>query len=477
MFCEEQFCSRTECLHGGKLSAVILAHSLMVDWDCGEQKQKLTHSSCMIIQRESTSAQARIDARAGGWAGPPGVAPMPVTTFPHRRERTMARRRKNFDDYRREWAEDGPLVPRREPPGSDAPLSIVELMTAVCERFCQGKPTWQIQKELKELFGKQGNLTRERIFSLVRRAAHEGWFSYRPPPHFEYAALLRDRYPLEGTIDVVSTVALRDVAVKAAEVMLEIIEEQRDRDELHIGLAGGTALRRTVRHLARLMQEPLMRDRLPRRIVFHSLVADLDQAPLTDPGSFFAFFDRPEISIEVDYVVLPAPGFLRPAAKEILSGVEPIADVVRKKSEIDILLTSGADWSDEHTLLRQFMTRNPAPEDMKAVEDLEKQGCVGDILWQPIGPDGPLTTETRGRQAFTLFKLDELPGLIRDGKKVVLVLGPCGACARPKGDLLWTVLEQRPTMITHLVTDTRTAARVYDRVKGAEPDQVDGAAD
>ena len=45
-----------------------------------------------------------------------------------------------------------------------------------------------------------------------------------------------------------------------------------------------------------------------------------------------------------------------------------------------------------------------------------------------------------------------------EGKKVLLVLGPCGLCGSPRGDLLQALLSFEKRYLTHLVTDVRTAA-------------------
>ncbi len=86
---------------------------------------------------------------------------------------------------------------------------------------------------------------------------------------------------------------------------------------------------------------------------------------------------------------------------------------------------------------------------------LEAASCRGDIFWRPIADDGPIQADTDTR-ALTLIELSDLPGLIRAGKRVLLMLAPCGKCHRPKGRLLKCVLEQKRPIITDLVVDSRS---------------------
>ena len=79
-----------------------------------------------------------------------------------------------------------------------------------------------------------------------------------------------------------------------------------------------------------------------------------------------------------------------------------IKEAYASASEIDIVVTSTSLWSDKHSMLRQYM--NLADE---SVDELEQAGCVGDILWQPIGTDGPFPLNSEIR-AMTIMELDRL---------------------------------------------------------------------
>jgi DNA-binding transcriptional regulator LsrR (DeoR family) len=131
-----------------------------------------------------------------------------------------------------------------------------------------------------------------------------------------------------------------------------------------------------------------------------------------------------------------------------------IKEAYAARGEIDIFVTSGAEWADEHSLFKSCMKRSE-----ESFKKLEEAGCVGDILWRPVGEHRPIEVATKIR-AMTLVELSELPRFIARGKEVLLVLGSCGGCDRPKGRLLRAILNQKgQQLITHLVADSRTVSQ------------------
>jgi DNA-binding transcriptional regulator LsrR (DeoR family) len=89
-------------------------------------------------------------------------------------------------------------------------------------------------------------------------------------------------------------------------------------------------------------------------------------------------------------------------------------------------------------------------------EQLDREGCVGDMLWQPIGLDGPIEPKTVIR-AMTIMDLSEVRELVAKGKQVLLVAGPCSECHLPRTEVVKAVLDQDHQLITHLVVDSRCA--------------------
>jgi DNA-binding transcriptional regulator LsrR (DeoR family) len=90
---------------------------------------------------------------------------------------------------------------------------------------------------------------------------------------------------------------------------------------------------------------------------------------------------------------------------------------------------------------------------------LAQAGCVGDLMWRPFGPDGPIELKS-GSRAMTLVELSTLPKMIAAGKWVLAVLGPCVSCGKPKTGILLALLGQRSPFLTDIVVDSVTARAV-----------------
>jgi DNA-binding transcriptional regulator LsrR (DeoR family) len=98
------------------------------------------------------------------------------------------------------------------------------------------------------------------------------------------------------------------------------------------------------------------------------------------------------------------------------------------------------------------------PNDLERVLEA---GAVGDILWQPVGAQGPIELEDTIR-ALTLVQLRDLPDFVARGNRVLLMIGPCGKCNQPKGRILHAILNQRRRLISDLVVDSRSAGQLLD---------------
>ena len=95
-------------------------------------------------------------------------------------------------------------------------------------------------------------------------------------------------------------------------------------------------------------------------------------------------------------------------------------------------------------------------------EEIERAGIVGDMMLIPLGPDGPMEVDS-GTRALTLINADELQKLIESGLHVLLTLGPCGVCHKPKTEILKTILDLENKLITHLVVDSLTASELLNK--------------
>ncbi len=219
-------------------------------------------------------------------------------------------------------------------------------------------------------------------------------------------------------------------------------------------------MRRVARILGDLLRRPT--GPLPKEIVFHALVAGFDvEDPTTDPNAFFTYFvNDAAMPIVTNFVGLHAPPVCVSDLFEELQKLEGIKQAFARKDDLDIIVTSGGSWRDEcaHSMLAHFMKKSK-----DTIKVLERLNCVGDLLWRPLNEDGPITEVTKIR-AMTLIELTDLRRFIKDGTSVVLMLGPCRKCMNPRPVLLKTILDLDEHLITHLVTDTRTAAEVLGPV-------------
>lgn len=349
-------------------------------------------------------------------------------------------------------------MPRTKRTRADIPrlledLDDMKVIEAVCDGFCRGLSATEVRKEVEERLGTR--LSREKPYQILSLAGMNGWLEFIPPLEYALAEHLRQNYPFLEDVDVVRTTHLEPVAARAARMLLQLVRQAAyEKSEVHVGLAGGWTVLTMVKHFARLLDQPM--EDLPDRIVFHAMVTGLQlDDPETDPNTFYNYL-RP-LPIETKFKALYGP--VMPDAEtiaELRRDHKPTEDAFLAGDEIDIIATSGSRWQDEHSQLKELMTKYQDPEEkVTDTEKLEEEKCVGDILWQPINAQGPIETDLHV-QAMTLKELAELPGDIRGGTKVLLILGPCGACGAARGDLLRAVLELKERYVTHLVTDIET---------------------
>jgi len=334
---------------------------------------------------------------------------------------------------------------------SDVSLDRTELVSAACRMFCCGLKASEIRDRIKTEFGV--SMTREVPYLLIGRAAAQGWIRYTPPAQFAVEEKIRQRYPRLQGLTVVHAAMAEDVANAGARALLRMLQQHYADSEVHIGFSGGHAMRMVARHLAELLREPS--EALPKKIVFHALVAGFDlYDPTTAPNSFFTYFvSDPGLQVETAFVGLHAPPIISPKHVADVMALEPIRLARKQIDKLDIIMTSASPAKDEHNALRLYMH---IPED-----ELKKAKCVGDILWQPLGPDGPIDLRSSVR-ALTLVDLKELQSFVAGGRRVVLVAGPCGSCHLPKAGIVEAVLRQERPLITDLVTDSRCASELLN---------------
>jgi hypothetical protein len=323
----------------------------------------------------------------------------------------------------------------------------IELMSLVCSLFLEGKNAHEIQTALQQ--SKYARYTRhfkrEDSWRLVRKAAREGFLSFKPPLEFKLANGLVQRYRWpEERVTVVASPVPRDLASRAAAKLLDLIRTYKSFacDPVHIGFAGGRMLRRVAEELAMLLCEPSSEN--PQKIVFHGMVAALDEEHYeSDPNNFITYFIQQPVSVEIAFVSMPAPGFVETGLRAELHKLEMIRQVYERGKEIHIIVTK-----------------------------LQKLDTIGDILWQPISLQGPIDMERADLEfrANTLVDLADLPARIGRGPtqvRVMLVLGACGECLEPHGEVLHAILNSTPRLVTDVITALSNVHDLFREQVGA----------
>jgi DNA-binding transcriptional regulator LsrR (DeoR family) len=331
-----------------------------------------------------------------------------------------------------------------------------EVTSIICRYLCKGLTVKEIQRRVAKKFP-DAHLNREDVYAHFREAAKRNWLQYKPPRSLRLEGQIREAYSWLKNVKVVHTAVRRDVALHAAQRLVQLMQDFRKesgKDEIHIGFAGGHSMRALAHYFSDELCEPV--EGLPKSVVFHALAAGGDaKDPTTNPNAFFSFFSyKPILQIEPSYMGLSAPTIVTPQGMEQLKQLPDIRAAFAAAKNIDIIVTSGTEWADKDSALKKRI-KGAA----RCVNKLNKEKCLGDIFWRPIGADGPITAETEYR-ALTLIELGQLHGFIKGGKRVLLMLAPCGGCNKPKGKLLECVLNQKKPLVTDLVVDSLTASQL-----------------
>jgi len=336
---------------------------------------------------------------------------------------------------------------------AEAGLDDRQIMSAVCKFFCDGKLPSEITALIKEQYGVR--MSREMPYKYLAKAAARRYLRFVPQHDFALEEQITARFGRLTQTKVVPTAVGEHVAYEAAVMLRKLLCTHRappyNKKEVHVGFAGGHSMRRVAQALAELLRVPSAE--LPETVVFHAMVAGFNvNEPQTDPNAFFTYFaDDPAIQIEPRFVGLHAPAMVRTSTLRDLRELPVIRDAFAGVRELDIIVTAAASWADGDSLLKKYMAQSA-----RSMSVLNRAGCRGDIMWRPLAPDGPIREPTDIR-AMTLMELEDLPGFIGKGKHVLLCLGPCEACGKPRPDILEVVLEQKERLITHLVVDSRSA--------------------
>ncbi|MEI6809949.1 MAG: hypothetical protein WCN95_14625 [bacterium] len=368
----------------------------------------------------------------------------------------MARRMREITDVRQRFAGESDVTPRRRGGvrGVSGGMDSMEVLSEVCKLFCKGNTASEIVQAMRA--GGMTDFRREDPYQFLSYAATRGWIRFVAPHEHSLREQIKKRCGWLEAVEVVHSSVFEDVAYQGARMLVEMLQQYRlSKKKVHIGFAGGHALRKLAWAFAQLLREPA--DGLPETLVFHSMVAGFDvYDPTTDPNAFFTYFlPDPAMQVKTEFVGLHAPALVRTRQFAGLRELEGIKECYTDRKELDIVVTSASIWTDPHCLLRQYTEKSK-----ESLDVLRAAGCIGDLLWRPIAKSGPIVTETEIR-AMTLVELEDLPGFIKEGKHVLLALGPCSSCGTPKGEVLEAILGMKPQLITHLVVDSLSARGLF----------------
>jgi hypothetical protein len=326
-----------------------------------------------------------------------------------------------------------------------------EKFSLVWYYFCQGKKATEIEEIIHHDYVVHSTFNRNSILAMIRRLAIKGRLSFNAKPSVFYTDEMNRRFTKLKS-RVVFTKRFEDIANLGAETLIATLKRAQwlEREEVHIGFAGGHAMRLLVRTFARLLHET--DDPLPETLVLHALVAGFDVTdPTTDPNMFFTLFqDETKFQSKFKFIGLQTPPRVKSSQYRSLRDEDWFKDSHDQACKLDFILTSAANWADEHSTFRKSMERSDT-----SFMALDQAGCLGDMLWLPIGPQGPLEVNTDIR-SMTLLEFSELADFVSRGKEVMLLLGPCAGCSRYKTDVLSGILASPKPLISYLISDTGT---------------------
>lgn len=388
-----------------------------------------------------------------------------------------------------------------------------EFVYAVCERFFQCMketheagassakrrpgPAASVVEWLVRERGRD-DVTREKIYPLIWQAFKRGFLLLKAPIELNLRDRLVERYELDAyltpsaasasssvdaatrtvpnadadrklvVVNVSGPTASRHVGSVAADEIIKLIyrvaaekkaravAEGRDPNEtrVHLGFGAGYAAMEVARRLADRA------DAQTPKLTLHAISPGgfYIAKQQMDPTVYFNYFI--DAGLDVECVGLFSTPVVATEDFERLQRNPSLRRCFERRDEIDIIATSLASADDEHGLFRQYFEhlRDENLVDASALQTLEAQGWVGDVLFQPFSPTGALTPKSY--RAVALFTFDELAAFSRrPGKHVVVIGGPCGACGAPKTNALRPLLENENARLwTRLIVD-RDAAK------------------
>jgi hypothetical protein len=348
-----------------------------------------------------------------------------------------------------------------------SPELVAHVHEVVCQLFCAGKHPKEIVDAVR---AHCGVLIGQKDPHSILHQEHAK-FLFRSTSYNYLSNDVASEFSVPGRklgVIVTLTNLQQELVSRGALAAWQIIQDRIAADpnkrDFVVGCSGGHTMRAWARSLGSVLRHSWNKDLTPDKITFKALVSGIDtEAAGTDPSSFFNYFsasqDDGALACDTAFELLSAAPILPPSDHRRLRSERKSRDrpsisaAFQRDRYCDLIVTSAGELEDRHSQLRKCYEQY-SPETLTS---LKEANCVGDVLWQPISDSGPLDTSSHPYRTMSLIDLGDLPGDIRKGTHVLLILGHCaGGCDRLRTRVLYLALRY------HLVTDVVLSRETAD---------------
>ncbi|MDF0665019.1 MAG: hypothetical protein P0119_02980 [Nitrospira sp.] len=312
------------------------------------------------------------------------------------------------------------------------------------------------QKCTPKEIGKRLNISRERVYPLLKALFDNGEVIYLPPSDHILEKSLEAKFTLRpGSVTVVDTGRVTSPDAFAARVAdrafreIKDISQQKRGADIGLGLGPGAATLKVAERLGAMMRSDPDAPRLNLVGISSACIASKPEYSCT---SFFNLFPSSHV---VSSVGLFAEPIVPTHAFDNLKKRPGVAEAFAAKSSVNVVITSMGDVTDEHDLLGMLLTQ------AGYISDKEKPTqWVGNVMYRPYTVVGPVHEAANSPRAVTLFELEDFVEMSRQKeKRVILIARPCGGCQQLKDKALRPLLQNVDLRVwSDLIVDQQTAA-------------------
>ncbi|MGC3966906.1 MAG: hypothetical protein QM775_05900 [Pirellulales bacterium] len=341
------------------------------------------------------------------------------------------------------------------------------------------------------------DLTRYRVYKIVREAVDRGFVQLNPPQAVKRAESIYEKYGLNAkwnevrvvdvTADVVNDMVARATAETALSLIKKLIVQNAqtaraagkpaaEAEPIGIGLGAGYSSLAVISYLAKLLKT------LPvyPKLRLHALTPTI-QDPMLSPVTFFRLFDAAD---QIEFVDLPTAATvpMRDYAR-LKTQDENIERAFELRHKVQLIISSLAWSRDPDGLMQSYLKHHS-----RKPKGLEAGRFVGDLQYLPYDEVGPVlfpddaaeAKSSDGDQenwrAVTLFDWPDLLAFHeadRDSQTgphryLVISAAPCRRCHRSKWRAIVPLLRNM-RFWTHLVTDDLTARELLEEQDLRQP--------